>query len=50
MGIKTADKSGDLIVHLQIAIPAEISEDDRVLLEQLSYAWESAVQREDLVW
>lgn len=50
MGIKTADKSGDLIVHLQIAIPEEISDEDRALLEQLSSAWESAVQREELVW
>ncbi len=50
MGIKTSDKSGDLIVHLQIAIPEEVSDDDRALLEQLSYAWESAVQREELVW
>ena len=50
MGIKTADKSGDLIVHLQIAIPKEIPDEDRALLEQLSCQWESAVQREDLVW
>ena len=50
MGIKTADKSGDLIVHLQIAIPKEISEEDSKLLEQLSYDWESVVQREELVW
>ena len=50
MGIKTADKSGDLIVHLQIAIPKEISDEDRKLLEQLSYDWESAVQRGELVW
>ncbi len=50
MGIKTSNKSGDLIVHLQIAIPEEVSDEDQALLEQLSYAWESAVQREELVW
>jgi len=50
MGIKTASKSGDLIVHLQISIPPEISDEDSALLEQLSYAWESAAQREELVW
>ena len=50
MGIKATDKSGDLIVHLQIAIPKEISEEDSKLLEQLSYDWESVVQREELVW
>ena len=50
MGIKTSNKSGDLIVHLQIAIPEEVSEADQALLEQLSYEWESAVQREELVW
>lgn len=50
MGIKTAEKSGDLIVQLQIAIPKEVSADDRQLLEQLSYDWESVVEREELVW
>lgn len=50
MGIKTSDKSGDLIVHLQIIIPKEISDEDSKLLEQLSYAWETTVQREELVW
>ncbi len=50
MGIKTPDKSGDLIVQLQIVIPQEISDDDHQLLEQLSYDWESVVQRAELVW
>ena len=50
MGIKSADKSGDLIVHLQIMIPQEVSQEDSKLLEQLSYDWESVVQREELVW
>lgn len=50
MGIKTADRSGDLIVHLQIAIPKEISDEDRELIEQLSYDWESGVGRQELVW
>lgn len=50
MGIKTADRSGDLIVHLQISIPQEISEQDRELIDQLSDDWDSAVGRQDLVW
>ena len=50
MGIKAAEKSGDLIVHLQIVIPKEISDEDSKLLEQLSYDWESVVGREELVW
>ena len=50
MGIKTADKSGDLIVHLQIAIPAKISTEDQEKLKQLSHDWASVIQREELVW
>lgn len=50
MGIKTAEKSGDLIVHLQIVIPKEISDEDQELIQQLSDVWESVTGREELVW
>jgi DnaJ-class molecular chaperone len=50
MGIKTTERSGDLIVHLQIVIPKEVSQQDQELIQQLSDDWESTVGREELVW
>lgn len=50
MGIKTADRSGDLLVKLQIVIPSEISDSDRQLLESLSDDFGGDNVRADLVW
>jgi curved DNA-binding protein len=49
MGIRTKDKSGDLIVNLQIVVPAQVSDADRQVLEQLGPQWESP-PREDFNW
>lgn len=50
MGIKAANRSGDLLATLQIAVPDEVSDDDRALLSQLSDAWRSSKAREKLRW
>lgn len=39
MGVRTKDKSGDLIATLQIVIPQKISDADKNLLGQLSSDW-----------
>ncbi len=50
MGIKTSERSGDLIVKLQIVIPDTPSDSDKELLEQLDAAWNDPDARADLVW
>lgn len=42
MGIRTKDKSGDLIATLQIVIPKTVSDSDKELLNQLSGDWKTA--------
>ena len=50
MGIKTPERSGDLIVKLQIVIPDTLSDNDKELLQQLDAAWNDPEARADLVW
>jgi DnaJ-class molecular chaperone len=50
MGIKSKDRSGDLLVTLQIGVPPEISDADREKIGQLSEAWLSPDTREKLRW
>ncbi|MFK7766579.1 MAG: DnaJ C-terminal domain-containing protein [Mariniblastus sp.] len=49
MGIKSKDRSGDLIANLQVTLPEEIVEEDVELLKQLSDAWSEST-RNDLAW
>jgi DnaJ-class molecular chaperone len=41
MGIRTKDRSGDLIATLQIMIPRSVIPEDQKLLEQLSADWDA---------
>ena len=50
MGIKSKDRSGDLIATLQIAVPDEISESDLELLKQLDESWSNDLLRSELAW
>ena len=50
MGIKSKDRSGDLIATLQIAVPDEISKSDLELLKQLDESWSNDLLRSELAW
>lgn len=50
MGIKTKDRSGDLLVTLQVSVPEETSEQDLETLKQLSEAWSNPDSRSKLLW
>ena len=50
MGIKTKDRSGDLLVTLQVGVPEETSEQDLAVLQKLSDAWSNLASREKLRW
>ena len=50
MGIKTKDRSGDLLVTLQVSVPKEASEQDLESLRQLSDAWSNLESRAKLRW
>ncbi len=50
MGIKAKDRSGDLLVTLQIGVPADATEQDLEALKQLSEAWTSQDTRAKLRW
>ena len=50
MGIKTKDRSGDLLVTLQIGVPAETTEQDLETLKQLSATWTSQDSRTKIRW
>ena len=50
MGIKSKDRSGDLIATLQIAVPEEVSAADIELLKQLDSSWSSDLLRSNLAW
>jgi len=50
MGIKTPDRSGDLIVKLQIIVPDTITDGDKELLSKLDTAWNDPHARAELVW
>ena len=50
MGIKTKERSGDLIVKLQIVIPETPTDGDKELLQQLDSAWNDPDARAELVW
>ena len=50
MGIKTKDRSGDLLVTLQIGVPEETTEQDLETLKQLSETWTSQDSRAKLRW
>lgn len=49
MGIKTTERSGDLIATLQVHIPPDISDDDIASLKQLGPAW-NETERNKLSW
>ena len=50
MGIKTKDRSGDLLVTLQIGVPAETTEQDLATLKQLSETWTGKDSRAKIRW
>ena len=50
MGIKAKDRSGDLLVTLQIGVPKETSEQDLETLKQLSETWISQDSRAKIRW
>lgn len=50
MGIKSKDRSGDLIATLQIALPDEVSAADIELLKQLDSTWSNDLLRSELAW
>jgi DnaJ-class molecular chaperone len=50
MGIKAKDRSGDLMVTLQISVPEEITETDMETLKLLSEHWSSTEVRENIRW
>ena len=50
MGIKTKDRSGDLLVTLQVGVPKEASEQDLETLQKLSDAWSNLESRAKLRW
>ncbi|MEM7454590.1 MAG: DnaJ C-terminal domain-containing protein [Planctomycetota bacterium] len=50
MGIKTPQAGGDIIATLQITMPAELSDEDRKLVEQLELAWNGQSPRDGLMW
>ena len=49
-GIKSAGKSGDLIVQLEIHLPDEVTEEELRLLEQLGEGWNDDGIRNHLTW
>ena len=50
MGVKTKDRSGDLLVTLQVSVPEEASEQDLEVLQKLSDAWSNLESRAKLRW
>jgi len=50
MGIKSKDRSGDLIATLQIMVPEEVSEADIDMLKQLDPTWSNDSLRSELAW
>ena len=50
MGIKTKDRSGDLLVTLQIGVPAETTEQDLATLKRLSETWTGKDSRAKIRW
>ena len=50
LGIKTADRKGDLMAHLQIMLPESLSDEDRQAIRKLEARWEGAGPRDGLVW
>ena len=50
MGIKTKDRSGDLLATLQVGVPPEASEQDLEVLQKLSDAWSDLESRAKLRW
>lgn len=50
MGIKTKDRSGDLLATLQVGVPAEVSDQDLETLRQLSEVWSDLDSRAKLRW
>ena len=50
MGVKTKDRSGDLLATLQVGVPEEASEQDLEALRQLSDAWSNLESRAKLRW
>ena len=50
MGVKTKDRSGDLLATLQVGVPEEASKQDLEALRQLSDAWSNLESRAKLRW
>ena len=50
MGVKTKDRSGDLLATLQVGVPEEANEQDLEALRKLSDAWSNLESRAKLRW
>jgi DnaJ-class molecular chaperone len=50
MGIKSKDRSGDLIAVLQINLPEDVSDEDLKVLKQLDERWSDSETRAELTW
>lgn len=50
MGVKGKERSGDLIVNLQIVVPKDVSDDDLNVLKQLDERWKDSELRTELAW
>ena len=50
MGIHAGDKKGDLIAELQMVLPADLSAEDRKLVQQLEMAYQDKDPRNEIRW
>jgi DnaJ-class molecular chaperone len=50
MGIKTKDRSGDLLATLQVSLPSEVSKEDLDVLKKLDESWNQSASRAELAW
>ena len=50
MGVKGANRSGDLMATLQIVVPEKVTSEDLEVLKQLKDGWIDPVLRSELAW
>jgi curved DNA-binding protein len=50
MGVKGAERSGDLMATLQIVVPDKVTPEDLEVLKQLQDGWSNPVLRSELAW
>jgi len=51
LGVKPTNRpAGDLLAHIEITLPEEVSDEDRQALEKLSGRWSNLNPRQDLQW